>query len=392
MDTPSSDTDTLDPPTQDALPPNPAPTDQPSPPVVDLFAPWAMGPLQLKNRIVMAPLTRSRAREDNVPSPMAANYYSQRAGSGLIITEATQATSDGQGYIDTPGIFNETQVAEWKKITHAVHEKDGLIFCQLWHVGRISHPDFRGGEVPVAPSAVAPRGVQSYTANGFQDIPTPRPLETSEITDIVAGFHQAAMNAQAAGFDGVEVHGANGYLLDQFLEDSTNQRTDEYGGSVENRARLLFEVIDAVTAVWDSVRVGVRLSPGGSFNDMGDSQPQQTFGYVVRRLAELNLAYLHLIEQPQGEPSPLDLSARFFRPMYPGTIIVAGGYTLEGANAVLQSGNANLIAFGKLFIANPDLVERFKQNAPLNTPNPETFYGGGAEGYIDYPTLKFGQT
>ena len=375
-----------------ATPPsNHQPADRSASQTVDVFSSWALGPLQLKNRMVMAPLTRSRAREGNVPSAMAADYYSQRAGAGLIITEATQATADGQGYIDTPGIFNEAQVAEWKKVTDAVHEKGGLIFCQLWHVGRVSHPDFRNGEVPVAPSAIAPRGVQSYTANGFQDIPTPRALEISEITDIVAGFRQAARNAQAAGFDGIEVHGANGYLLDQFLEDSTNQRTDAYGGSVENRARLLFEVIDAVTAVWGSERVGVRLSPGGSFNDMGDSQPQETFGYVVRRLSELKLAYLHLIEQPQDETTTLDLSAHFFRPIYPGTIIVAGGYTLDRANAVLKSGVANLVAFGKLFIANPDLVERFKQGAPLNAPNPETFYGGGAEGYIDYPPLKSGQ-
>ncbi len=383
------DTPTIDTTTQDALPPNPDPTDQPPAPVVDVFAPWALGPLQLKNRMVMAPLTRSRAGQGNIPSAMAAQYYSERAGAGLIITEATQATADGQGYIDTPGVYSEAQVAEWKKVTDAVHENGGLIFCQLWHVGRISHPDFRGGEVPVAPSAIAPRGVQSYTANGFQDIPTPRALEISEIADIVAGFHEAAKNAQAAGFDGVEVHGANGYLLDQFLEDSTNQRTDEYGGSVENRGRLLFDVIDVVTAVWGSVRVGVRLSPGGSFNDMGDSQPQETFGYVVRRLAELNLAYLHLIEQPEAADgaASLDLTARFFRPMYPGTIIVAGGYTLERASAVLKSAHANLVAFGKLFIANPDLVERFKQGAPLNTPNAETFYGGGAEGYIDYPRL-----
>lgn len=232
MAAPTLDTEFLDSqPTDDALPPNPVPSDQPTPPDVDVFAAWSMGPLQLKNRMVMAPLTRSRAREGNVPSAMAANYYSQRADAGLIITEATQATSDGQGYIDTPGVFSEAQVAEWKKVTDAVHEKGGLIFCQLWHVGRISHPDFRGGELPVAPSPIAPRGVQSYTAKGFQDIPTPRALETSEIADIVAGFHQAALCAQAAGFDGVEIHGANGYLLDQFLEDSTNQRTDAYGGS-----------------------------------------------------------------------------------------------------------------------------------------------------------------
>ena len=385
MDTRTAGVETQNP--QAASSTHPAPADGLATNAVDVFSPWTLGPLQLKNRIVMAPLTRSRAREDNVPSAMAADYYSQRASAGLIITEATQATADGQGYIDTPGVFSDAQVAEWKKVTDAVHKKGGLIFCQLWHVGRVSHPDFRHGEVPVAPSAIAPRGVQSYTANGFQDIPSPRPLEISEIANIVSGFRQAAINAQEAGFDGVEVHGANGYLLDQFLEDSTNQRTDAYGGSIENRARLLFEVIDAVSAVWGSMRVGVRLSPGGSFNDMGDSRPQETFGNVVRRLAELNLAYLHLIEQPQEEATTPDLSARFFRPMYPGTIIVAGGYTLERAHAVLRSGDANLVAFGKLFIANPDLVERFKQGAPLNTPDPETFYGGGAEGYIDYPTM-----
>jgi N-ethylmaleimide reductase len=259
----------------------------------------------------------------------------------------------------------------------------------LWHVGRISHPDFRGGELPVAPSAIAPRGVQTYTAQGLKDIPTPRALETGEIAGFVEEFRQAASNAQAAGFDGVEVHGANGYLLDQFLEDGTNQRTDQYGGSLENRARLLFEVIDAVTQVWGSDRVGVRLSPGGTFNDMCDRHPQETFGYAVRGLASRNLAYLHLIEpSPQhGEHAMPDLSAKFFRPLYPGTLIVASGYTRERADAVLQAGLADLVAFGQLFLANPDLVDRFKSGATLNTPNPATFYGGGAEGYIDYPTL-----
>jgi N-ethylmaleimide reductase len=231
--------------------------------------------------------------------------------------------------------------------------------------------------------------VQTYTAQGLKDIPTPRALETSEIAGIIEEFRQAATNAKAAGFDGVEVHGANGYLLDQFLEDGTNQRTDQYGGSLENRARLLFEVVDAVSKVWGSDRVGVRLSPGGTFNDMCDCHPQETFGYVVRALAARNLAYLHLIEPSpqQGERPIPDLSAKFFRPLYPRTMIVAGGYTLERANAVLQAGLADLVAFGQLFLANPDLVDRFKSSGPLNKPDPSTFYGGGAEGYIDYPTL-----
>jgi N-ethylmaleimide reductase len=359
---------------------------------IDLFSPYQLGPLQLKNRMVMAPLTRSRAEPGNLPSQMAAEYYSQRAGAGLIVTEATQAGSGGQGYIATPGIHSDEQRAGWRKVTDAVHAKGGLIFMQLWHVGRISHPDFLGGQQPVAPSAIAPRGVQTYTAQGFKDIPTPRALDTGEIPGIVDEFRRAAENAKVAGFDGVEVHGANGYLLDQFLEDGTNQRTDEYGGSVENRARLLFEVVDAVAGVWGSERVGVRLSPGGTFNDMCDCHPDQTFAYVARQLAGRNLAYLHLIEptQPQGEhPSP-DLSAHFFRPLYPGTLIVAGGYTLERANAVLRSGEADLVAFGQLFIANPDLPERFRKGAALNAPDKNTFYGGGAEGYIDYPTLEQG--
>lgn len=359
---------------------------------VDLFSPYTMGSLHLKNRMVMAPLTRSRAGEGNVPSSMAATYYSQRAGAGLIVTEATQAGAGGQGYIATPGIHSDAQVCEWKKVTDAVHQAGGVIFMQLWHVGRISHPDFRGGELPVAPSVIAPRGVQTYTAQGLKDIPAPRALEIDEIAAIVEEFRQGAQNAKAAGFDGVEVHGANGYLLDQFLEDGTNQRTDRYGGSVENRARLLLEVVDAVTQVWGSDRVGVRLSPGGTFNDMCDCHPQETFGHVVRELAARKLAYLHLIEpsQQQGEHPMPDLSAGFFRPLYPGTLIVAGSYAHERANAVLQSGTADLVAFGQLFLANPDLPERFRRGAPLNAPDPKTFYGGGAEGYIDYPMLDPG--
>jgi N-ethylmaleimide reductase len=364
--------------------------DTPSGSSVDVFSPYTLGQLQLKNRMVMAPLTRSRAGADNVPAPMTTTYYGQRASAGLIITEATQASAGGQGYVSTPGIHSDAQIAAWKKVTDAVHQNGGLIFVQLWHVGRISHPVFRNGELPVAPSAIAPRGVQTYTDKGFEDIPTPRALETAEIPGIVAEFRQAAINAKSAGFDGIEIHGANGYLLDQFLEDCTNQRTDEYGGSVENRARLLFEVISAITEVWDSNRVGVRLSPGGTFNDMCDSHPQDTFGYVVKRLAALNLAYLHLVEPspPQGEHPMPDLSARHFRPLYPGTLIVAGGYTHEKADAVLREGLADLIAFGQLFIANPDLPERFRRNAPLNPPDRDSFYGGTEKGYIDYPTLE----
>ena len=356
----------------------------------DLFTPYRMGPIELKNRLVMAPLTRSRAGAGNVPSDMATTYYGQRAGAGLIVTEATQASAGGQGYVATPGVHSEAQVAGWKRVTDAVHRAGGLIFVQLWHVGRISHPDFRNGEPPVAPSAIAPRGVQTFTAEGLKPIPAPRALDAGEIPGIVQEFRRAAENARAAGFDGIEVHGANGYLLDQFLEDGTNQRTDDYGGSVENRARLLFEVLAAVSDVWGGERVGVRLSPGGTFNDMCDGDPQATFGYVARRLATLKLAYLHLIEpsQPCGEHPMPCLSARFFRPLYPGTLIVAGGYTRERANEVLKAGLADLVAFGQLYLANPDLAERFRHRGPLNTPNPDTFYGGGAEGYIDYPALK----
>ena len=355
----------------------------------DLFTPYDMGPIHMKNRMVMAPLTRSRAGEGNVPSSMAAEYYSARAGAGLIVTEATQAGAGGQGYVSTPGIHSDAQVEGWKKVTDAVHAKGGVIFVQLWHVGRISHPDFRNGEFPVAPSAVAPRGMSTYTPSGMKPIPTPRALELDEIPAIIDEFRQGAQNAKAAGFDGVEVHGANGYLLDQFLEDCTNHRIDQYGGSVENRARLLFEVTDAVCGVWGRERVGVRLSPGGSFNDMADCQPQETFDYAVENLGRRDLAYLHLIEPTKtpGEHPVADWSARHFRPLYPGTLIVAGGYTLERANAALQSGLADLVAFGQLFLANPDLPERFRRGAGLNAPDPATFYGGGAEGYIDYPTL-----
>ena len=276
-----------------------------------------------------------------------------------------------------------------EKIVDAVHSKGSKIVLQLWHVGRISHSDFHGQQ-PVAPSAIAPRSMQTYTAEGLKPIPEPRALKRDEIPSIISEYRQAAENAKKAGFDGVEVHGANGYLLDQFLEDGTNKRDDDYGGSIENRARLLLEVTDAVIGIWGSDRVGVRLSPGGSFNDMYDSAPQETFGYAVQQLNQRNIAYLHLIETPsqEGEHAVPDLSHRFFRPMFNGTLMVAAGYTFEKACRVVNDGTADLVAFGKLFIANPDLVDRFKQGAQLNEPDPSTFYGGDEKGYTDYPTLR----
>lgn len=353
----------------------------------DLFSPYALGPLSLRNRIVMAPLTRNRAQPNNVPSLSAPRYYGERAGAGLIITEATQVSAGGQGYVFTPGIHSHEQIEGWKKVTAAVHEKGGLIFQQLWHVGRISHPDFNNGALPISASAIAPRGVLANTFTGPKEIPAPRAIELGEIPLIVESFRQAGENAKAAGFDGVEVHGANGYLLDQFLEDSTNQRTDEYGGSAQNRARLLLEVTEAVVGVWGIERVGVRLSPGGTFNDMGDSNPRETFGYAIRALSAMHLAYLHLIEPRAGHGQDTELNAKMFRPMFKGTLIAANDYTLERAEKTLAEGSADLIAFGRLFLANPDLVQRFRMRTPLNTPNPETFYSQGDEGYIDYPTL-----
>ncbi len=357
---------------------------------IDLFSPFSIGSLSLPNRAVMAPMTRNRSDEGNIPNALMATYYKQRSAAGLILTEATQVCPMGQGYIRTPGIHSPEQIEGWKQVTRAVHQSGGRIFLQLWHVGRISHPDFLGGQLPVAPSAIAPRGVTTYTMEGPKAIPIPRALETSEIPGIIEDYRKGAENAKQAGFDGVEIHAANGYLLDQFLEDSTNTRTDSYGGSIENRSRLIFEVLEAVTSVWGKEKVGIRLSPGGTFNDMGDSRPQETFGTVVRRLSEHRIGYLHLIEpaEPEGEhPSP-DLSAAFFRPLYKGVLMLAGGYSRERANDALKKGLGDLISFGRPFLANPDLLSRFSKNAPLNTPDPSTFYGGTEKGYIDYPTLE----
>ena len=364
-----------------------------------LFQPYSLGPLRLPNRLVMAPLTRCRAGQPgNVPRPLNAEYYRQRASAGLIVSEATQVCPEGQGYPATPGIHSAAQVARWRQVTETVHGAGGRIFLQLWHVGRISHPAYQpGGGLPVAPSAIAASGkvryIDAHGAVTEAPLPRPRALETAELPGVVARYEAAARNAREAGFDGVEVHGANGYLLDQFLNSHSNHRTDAYGGPAENRARLLLEVVDAVCGVWGADRVGVRLSPLGSFNDMGDDDPLETFGCAARLLNQRGLAYLHLVEPGNAGSAPfapvagaeeiMALMRREFR----GTLIVCGGYDRERAEAALRQGRADLIAFGRLFLANPDLPERLRLRAPLNTPNPATFYGGGAEGYTDYPAL-----
>jgi len=357
----------------------------------NLLTPIQLGPYSLPNRVVMAPLTRNRAVEGNVPGTLNATYYAQRAGAGLIITEASQIAPQGLGYPQTPGIYSPEQVEGWKLITEAVHSHGGHIFLQLWHVGRISHPDLQpGGALPVAPSAIAPIG-EASTYTGPKPFVTPRALETAEIPGLIELYRSAAQNALTAGFDGVEVHSANGYLLDQFLQDSTNQREDIYGGSFENRSRLLLEVIEAVTSVWGAERVGVRLSPSGVFNDMADSNPQALFTYVVNALNRFGLAYLHLVEPRASEDAVgqnADLTCAYFRSIFQGLIISAGGYDRELAETAIAREDADLIAFGRWYISNPDLVERFALNVRLNPYDRSTFYGGDEKGYTDYPTLQ----
>ena len=358
-----------------------------------LFQPFDLGALRLTSRIVMAPLTRNRAVDGNVPSPLAPTYYEQRASAGLLITEATQVCPEGQGYPRTPGIHSAEQVAGWKKVTDAVHARGGRIFLQLWHVGRISHSSLQpGGRLPVAPSALRPSG-SAVTFSGLLPFETPRALDTDELPGIVEQYRAGARNALAAGFDGVEVHGANGYLLDQFLRDSTNRRSDAYGGTLENRARLLFEVLEAVTPVWGATRVGVRISPVSRFNDILDSDPQVTFDYVAARASALGLAYLHVLEGEPGADSaqlqPFDYAR--LRAAFAGPYIANCGYDRSRAMAAVAGGAADLIAFGKDFISNPDLVERLKRNAPLNPWDADTFYSGEEKGYIDYPPLAAAQ-
>ncbi|MEM9665980.1 MAG: alkene reductase [Bacteroidota bacterium] len=349
-----------------------------------LISPYPLGALTLPNRVVMAPMTRNRA-PGTVPTALMATYYRQRASAGFIITEATQVTPMGQGYPDTPGIHSDEQVAAWRRVTDAVHAAGGRIFLQLWHVGRISHSSYHDGALPVSASAIAAEG-EVYTPS-FEQKPleTPRALELDELPEIVAQFRHGAECALAAGFDGVEVHGANGYLLDQFLQSGSNQRTDAYGGSVANRARLLLEVVDAVTEVWGADRVGVRLSPAGGFNSMTDADPAATFTYVAQQLSARHLAYLHGI---QGELPGGTSAVAVLREAYEGTLIVAGGYDRASGEAAVEQGQADLVAYARYFISNPDLPRRFLEGATLAEWNPATFYGGGAEGYTDYTRLE----
>ncbi|WP_257461685.1 alkene reductase [Archangium lipolyticum] len=357
----------------------------------NLLSPFRLGRLELKNRMVMAPMTRSRALVDgNVPNPLAVTYYVQRASAGLLITEGTQVSPQGVGYIRTPGIHSPEQVAGWKKVTDAVHAAGGIIYAQLWHVGRMSHPDFHDGQLPVAPSAIPIDG-EVFTFKGKTRMVTPRALETHELPGIVEQFRRAAENAKAAGFDGVELHGSNGYLLDQFLRDGSNQRTDAYGGSIENRARLPLEVARAVVGVWGAERVGYRLSPQPyPYGGMTDSNPAETFTYMARELNTLKLGYLHVTEAVSGKsaPSPEQRITPLLRKAFQGAFIVNGGYDARTGEAAIARGEADLVSYGVPFISNPDLPERFRNEAPLAQADFATFYSGEEKGYTDYPALR----
>lgn len=356
---------------------------------LDLFSAGQLGSITLKNRIVMAPLTRNRAGDGGVPHALNATYYAQRASAGLIVTEATPISAMAHGYPALPGIYNEAQIAGWKLVTDAVHAKGGKIVIQLWHVGRISHPSLLPNHaLPVAPSAIRPAG-QAFTYEGLQDYVEPRALDADELPAIVQDYVHATKCAVAAGFDGVEIHAANGYLLDQFLRDGSNQRTDEYGGSFENRARLLMEVTQAVVDVIGADKTGVRLSPVNPFNDMKDSNPQALFNFVAESLNQFNLAYCHAVEggiHGGGTADPFDFDA--FRKFFKGKYIANLAYDKASGNAAIASGHADCIAYGVPFIANPDLVERFAKNAALNEADSSTFYGGAEKGYTDYPVMS----
>lgn len=340
------------------------------------------GDLKFKNRIFMAPMTRSRAPEQK-PNDLMVQYYTQRASAGLIFTEGVQISAQGVGYIFTPGIHTAEQVTGWRKITEAVHAKGGRIFLQLWHVGRVSHPDFHDGRLPVAPSAIAFTG-QAYTLSGPKDVVTPRALETGEIKTIIDDFKNAAQLAKEAGFDGVEIHGANGYLPAQFLEDGSNTRTDQYGGSLENRARFLLEVTKAVIDVWGAGHVSVRLSPRNPYNGMSDSDSEKTYLYTVQKLEELKLGMLHIVE-PYELPNGIETLAPKMRKIFSGLLVLNFGYDKKTAEAAITEGLADAISFGSLFISNPDLPERFERELTLATPDRATMYGGTEKGYIDYP-------
>lgn len=349
--------------------------------MTSLFDSLTLGELSLPNRIIMAPLTRCRASAGRIPNQMMVEYYTQRASAGLIISEATAVTPMGVGYPDTPGIWSKEQVEGWKHVTSSVHQAGGRILLQLWHVGRISHAHYLDGAQPVAPSALAAEGHVRLLSKS-EPYPVPRALELSELPDIVEAYRVGAQNAKEAGFDGVEIHGANGYLLDQFLEDSSNTRTDQYGGSIENRARLMLEVTDAVLSVWSPGRVGMHLSPRGDAQSMGDSNPLATFTYVAEQLGKRGIAFIC-----SREHLGADRIGTILKKAFGGMYIANEKLTYETASTLVDNGEADAVAFGQLFIANPDLPERFRTQAPLNAPQPKTFYGQGPEGYTDYPAL-----
>jgi N-ethylmaleimide reductase len=357
-----------------------------------LFSTTKIGPYRLSHRVVMAPLTRMRSDPGDIPSDLMVEYYTQRASEGgLIISEATPVSIRGYGYAGAPGIYSDSQIAGWRRVTDAVHANGGRIFLQLWHVGRQSHVDLQpNGEAPVAPSAIAAEGY-AYTKRGEVPFSMPRALETHEIPGIIEEFRSGAARALEAGFDGVEIHGANGYLPDQFLQDGTNKRTDEYGGPIQNRARFLLEVTRAAISIWGPDRVGVRISPSGTYGSMSDSNPQATFSYVVTELDRLGIAYLHVVEPRIKGTEDIahgqaPVAVQHLRPKFSRTLIAAGGFTHDSAEAIVAAGNADLVAFGRHFIANPDLPERLRHGLPLNRYDRSTFYGGDAHGYTDYPT------
>jgi N-ethylmaleimide reductase len=375
--------------TAQATAPRVSPATSPAAGTEQLFTPYRLNDLELKNRLVLSPMTRSRALEGNVPNPLAATYYAQRSSAGLIITEATQVSPQGVGYIRTPGMHSSAQVVGWRKVTDAVHKAGGRIFAQLWHVGRVSHPDFHGGALPVAPSALPVEG-EAFTHNGKVKIVTPRALELNELPGIVAQFRTAAENAKAAGFDGVELHGANGYLLDQFLRDGANRRTDAYGGSVANRAKFPLEVTDAVISVWGPGRVGYKLSPHFAGYSMSDANPVETFSHIVKELGRRKIGYIHIgeaIAGPMAAPAGTVRVTPILRSIFGGTVMVNGGYDARSANAAIARGEADLVAIGVPFLANPDLPARYFADKALNAADPNTFYAGEEKGYVDYPAL-----
>jgi N-ethylmaleimide reductase len=359
-----------------------------------LFMPTQVGPYRLSHRVVMAPLTRMRSDPGDIPSDLMVEYYTQRASKGgLIISEATPVSIRGNGYAGAPGIYTDSQITGWRRVTDAVHAKGGRIFQQLWHVGRQSHVDLQpNGAAPVAPSAIAAEGY-AYTKRGEASFSMPRALELHEIPGIIEEFRSGAERALRAGFDGVEIHGANGYLPDQFLQDGTNKRTDEYGGGIENRARFLLEVTQAAISAWGADRVGVRISPSGTYGSMSDGNPPATFGYVAAQLDRLGIAYLHVVEprikgNEEISHGQRPIAAQHLRPKFSRTLIAAGGFAPDSAEAILATGDADLVAFGRHFISNPDLPERLRRGLPLNRYDRSTFYGGDARGYIDYPAAE----